>query len=92
MDGEIIYLEAWKKEKKEQQHQELTALQEEIDELMSQAQSEESSDIIHIPEDHTMSTQLTPYYPTYGLTLDDSYNLDACPSCGRKYSEEDKGD
>ena len=92
MDGEIICFETWKREKEEEQLEELASLQDELTEIVNKIPIESSD--IHMLTDTTMSPIIAPYssWTTgYGMSLDDVYSYsvssDNCPSCGRPIEE-----
>ena len=95
MDGEIICLETWKREKEEKQLEELTSLQEEISSLINEIPVEPPS--LYMSEDMTVSLTDLPYSTwetPYGMSIDEIYApcvmIDSCPSCGRKYENEEE--
>jgi hypothetical protein len=94
MDGEIICFETWKREKEEQQLEELASLQDELTEIVNKIPIESSD--IHMLTDITMPPIIAPYssWTTgYGMSLDDVYSYsissDKCPSCGHPREDEE---
>ena len=95
MDGEIVCLETWKREKEEKQLEELVTLQEEISSLINKIPVEPPD--LYMLEDTTVSLSDLPYSTwetPYGMSIDEMYTpcvtIDSCPSCGRKYENEEE--